>query len=434
MPLPDVALNDPHVAAHNDEREAINKLQDLTDPTFQANLSASIEGTAQPLVDDAIEAEVERADGAYVPNSTIGAEFVRTADANGRRAAQIGLANRGVDAFRILVCGTSIHEGEGTTNLAYRWQERMAATLRALYPTTGVTNYSPNNYYPVGYAIATGSTVGNPWVKTGSPTAQNAYGVGARAQLFDASGEGAILTISAKRIRLHWIRTASAASFRYKVVRSSDSSEIVGWTTVSTNTGTALLIGRTLIDSLDGTQHVVTVEWVSGSVYFAGAEVYRDEISTGIQIFDSGRSGSQAGTPGWSNLSRLTDVVNLLQPHLILVDYGINEQGNNVAPATFKTNLLAWIAAAKAGVTTPLSIGLVKGYGRRTAGTYPWSDYRAVYDEIVAADSSCFVIDMGTRMPPPADTTYDTWADTLPHANDRGHGLYAEGIRSVVTA
>ena len=41
MTLPDVALNDPHVAAHNDEREAINKLQDLSDPTFQANLLAS---------------------------------------------------------------------------------------------------------------------------------------------------------------------------------------------------------------------------------------------------------------------------------------------------------------------------------------------------------------------------------------------------------
>ena len=48
MTLPDVALNDPHVAAHNDEREAINKLQDLSDPTFQANLLASTAASIKP--------------------------------------------------------------------------------------------------------------------------------------------------------------------------------------------------------------------------------------------------------------------------------------------------------------------------------------------------------------------------------------------------
>src|SRR6478736_7962669 len=40
MTLPDVAQGDPHVAAHNDERELINALQTLTDETFVDGIDA----------------------------------------------------------------------------------------------------------------------------------------------------------------------------------------------------------------------------------------------------------------------------------------------------------------------------------------------------------------------------------------------------------
>ena len=42
MTLPEVALGDPHVSAHNNERSAINALQDLSDPVFTAGLTATI--------------------------------------------------------------------------------------------------------------------------------------------------------------------------------------------------------------------------------------------------------------------------------------------------------------------------------------------------------------------------------------------------------
>lgn len=43
MALPNVAQGDPHVAAHNNERQLLNKLQDLSDPEFAQGLSATIE-------------------------------------------------------------------------------------------------------------------------------------------------------------------------------------------------------------------------------------------------------------------------------------------------------------------------------------------------------------------------------------------------------
>lgn len=42
MALPDVAKGDPHIKAHNNERQLINKIQDLTDTDFARNLSVSI--------------------------------------------------------------------------------------------------------------------------------------------------------------------------------------------------------------------------------------------------------------------------------------------------------------------------------------------------------------------------------------------------------
>lgn len=42
MALPNVAQGDPHVAAHNNERQLLNKLQDLSDPDFAQGLSAAI--------------------------------------------------------------------------------------------------------------------------------------------------------------------------------------------------------------------------------------------------------------------------------------------------------------------------------------------------------------------------------------------------------
>lgn len=42
MSLPNVAKGDPHVQAHNEERQLISKLQDLSDPEFQSELSATI--------------------------------------------------------------------------------------------------------------------------------------------------------------------------------------------------------------------------------------------------------------------------------------------------------------------------------------------------------------------------------------------------------
>src|SRR6478736_2067564 len=42
MSLPNVAKGDPHVAAHNAERALINKIQDLSDPTFSTELTTLI--------------------------------------------------------------------------------------------------------------------------------------------------------------------------------------------------------------------------------------------------------------------------------------------------------------------------------------------------------------------------------------------------------
>lgn len=364
----------------------------------------------------------------YVQNTSLAAEQIRTADAAAMRPWFAALAGRHVAPARLMIgLGDSRQEGDGIAgSLTNRTMERLAARLRGLLPTDGNPVGPPVNFMPVKFVSPGCQALNTRWT-TNSPSTSNSFGQGARV-VFLGAGHVAQLTAVMTSCKLVWVRSATAASFRWRVDGGA-------WSTVDASGG--LADGRTTdIGPLSAGSHTIDVENVSGSVGLSGAFVYNGDETKGIQVYDFSKSGIRSGSTGYSsnNLLYLTQSVAAVNPHCVVLNLGTNDMGANVAPTDYKLNMEAIIAAVEAGCTLPPTIVLVAEATRTQGGfTYPWSAYVTAMRELVAAaPTRRTLLDLSVRMPPLADNTLGLYADSL-HEGNKGHSLKADYMASFLT-
>lgn len=159
-------------------------------------------------------------------------------------------------------------------------------------------------------------------------------------------------------------------------------------------------------------------------------------LTAGVQGVNAGVGGTTAAN--YLTTTTITDVASL-DPVMILHMVGSNDYASGVAPATYKSNLLAKIDALDAQIGVPHVHILVQPYQRTdvTNPTYPWSAYRDAMAELAAAaPSTRALIDLDpiyTTAGVPGADGYNLLDTDNVHQTDAGHTVMADLIVDALT-
>lgn len=325
-------------------------------------------------------------------------------------AAFANRASAGADVFFI---GDSITEGFYATDRSRRFIELLRNSLQRAYKPGG-QGFIPSRFTVAGFTEY--------WTRVGG-AASSTFGLGFRAWNMTAGTDSMQITVECDRVQLVYTRGPGVGGINIS---------IDGGAAVIVNTYNASAASGVLWDSgaLTPGQHTLRVTTnnaqAPNNVHNAiidGIMVYNGDYSSGVRVWEGGSAGLQTThfsvAPNyWAHIFANVD------PDLLIIGLGMNDYGNAVPVATFKTRLKNIIAQAK--VYTPgvdPSIMLFIQYARGDAGFTDagWQPYRAAMYE-VAAEDGCAVFD-----------AYDSLgvlgsgaADTL--GLSRGSGGAADGV------
>jgi lysophospholipase L1-like esterase len=304
------------------------------------------------------------------------------------RRWQVALANRATTPATIFTVSDSIFEGYAVASYLTRPIHIMHNRLRERFPIPGV----PGGYGFVPIRMLQDQTPDWPVVNTGG--AGISMGPGMRTLQTWKAGDKHVYTFSgATSIGIRYLQTGAGgytSTFRYQMDGGA-------WTTVDAKTGTLSDFTERLVAIADLNQHVLIVEWVSGYVHINGFMHYNADEIRGIRMIEGGRGGADAATfvADANTRAYLGQQFARSQPALVLIELGTNDRSTTTA-ATFKANLQAIIAIARANVTIPPSILLVKAWETVRPGAIdPWSAFVAAMDDIAALDIDISTWDMG---------------------------------------
>lgn len=344
-----------------------------------------------------------------------------------------GLANRQFGRANVVCIGDSITVGQGATAIDNRWVGRLRDLLRSRYPTPGFTGGAGRGYIN----IANTGEVSYTWpaATIGSPPSVATGPVGSGLQ-FNATGQSVAFSLVGDSADIMWEQVGFGGTFSYQV----DGGTV---TNISTN-GASTQDGKITHISLGSAgAHTLTLAWVSGSANVDGVVEYNGDFSTGIQVHDCGHYGWQ--TSSWTGAnSGVYSSIASLNPGLVIISLGVNDQFLGVAPSTYQANLQTIISDVKTGYAaafpgSPYPAFILNMYPPRqgqSGYTFPWSQYVNAAYTVSAADTSgpngtsvVSVMDftLGPRMPGADIDVYGLWqASDLVHPSNKGHQYMAD--------
>lgn len=342
------------------------------------------------------------------------------------------LANRHFGRCNVVCLGDSITEGQGATQLAYRWTDRLRFNLTNRFPTQGVSSSGR------GFLGANSSgEFSFTWPSTlaGSPAPGFTGGPKSQFVQLGGSGQSISYTLTGDAADIMWMQVPFGGSFSWSVDGG-------GATTVSTNGG-AILDGRiTHINLGSAGAHTLTLAWVSGQSNIEGVVEYNGDYAAGIQVHDAAHYGWQASswvTVTANGASGPAQAINSLSPDLIVIALGVNDQWSGVAPATFQSQLTTLISQLRVVGTAPYPSIVLCMYPPRqgqSGYTYPWVQYVNAAWALASADtggpgSTSLVTVMDFTLGPRADgadtNAYGLWQiGDLVHPSNKGHSVIAD--------
>lgn len=342
------------------------------------------------------------------------------------------LANRHFSRANVVMIGDSITEGEGATSFENSIPARLRKLLRSRFPIDGLTGIAGGQGWI--NAAATGATSFTwPATVANGPVYNDDWGPKRHTPELNAAAPADIITytgLQGTAVDIMWVRFAFGGNFRYRVDAGS-------WTTVAT-AGAQLDGLKTRVSLGASGTHTLEVEAnsVGFQAFVSGVIVYDGDESKGIQVHDCSHWG-------WTSTNWVSAVtanyswpaaIAALNPSLITIMMGANDQYLNTDPAVFQSNLVTLISGLRAatGAPSPFPPILLAMHGARGDGpfTYEWSEYVSAAHSIAATDALVGVFDMtlGPRMPAEADSpNYSLYSDDV-HLNNRGCSYIADRL------
>lgn len=334
------------------------------------------------------------------------------------------LANRQFARCNVICLGDSITEGQAASTFDNAWRSRLRDMLRSTFPTPGVAGGGR------GYLNLTGTgELSFVWPSTisGAPPGVSTGPKGSGLQ-FNQAGHQVVYNLTGDFADIMWEQVPLGGTFSWKVDAGAA-------TNVSTNGGSTV-DGKLTRIALGGGAHTLTLAWVSGTLNIDGVIEYNGDSAAGLQVHDCGHYGWQ--TSSWLGVSPW-NAIAALNPALVIITLGVNDQFLNVVPATYGANLASIISNIRGALSAPFPSFVLNMLPARTgqAGfTYPWQQYVNAAWNVAGADSSGIggaslvsVMDytQGNRMPGADIDIYTLWQPAdLVHPSNKGHQLLAD--------
>ncbi|WP_151484858.1 SGNH/GDSL hydrolase family protein [Streptomyces albicerus] len=343
------------------------------------------------------------------------------------------LANRHYARANIVCIGDSITEGHGTDSFARTWPARLQQLLRSRFPTDG----SPKGGRGFIGAISTGSTSFTwPATVTGGPANNDDWGPKRLIPMLDAAAPAdrvAYAALQGTAVDIMWVRDVAGGNFQWRVDGGA-------WTTVATGGAqqdgmlTRVTLGASGAHSLD-----IEANSAGFQAFVSGVIEYDGDENAGITVHDCGHFGWD--TSFWISVATTSttwpSAISALNPHLIVIMLGANDQFLNNDPAVFQSNLVSLISSLRGAALAPNPfppILLAMHAARGGSFTYPWSDYVGAAHNVAAADALVTVLDLtlGPRLPGQAESpNHGLYFDTA-HLSNKGCSYVADRIADFI--
>lgn len=169
------------------------------------------------------------------------------------------------------------------------------------------------------------------------------------------------------------------------------------------------------------------IERVSGSVQIVGWSCYRTNAET--IVYNAGRSGWTSGQyADNAQVQSPRNAIGAVGADLCLVQLGLNDRAQNVAPAVFRANLDAVVAAC-----VPADVALIVSFEPGGSATYPWSAYVAEILDCARAHGGLPVVDMARRFGDRAAVVAAGWNTDDYHPNAAGLAETARAVHQIIT-
>lgn len=357
------------------------------------------------------------------------------------------LAERASAPCNIVVLGDSTEEGTGAgtlyTDRAKAWPDRVAALLRAWYPTTGETADQAPNYT----AINTAGAVATGWTKGGTWAGSTQYGPNALPARSSSAGNTLTYTLPATTTGFEVFSLGGTSATGYTVTVDGGSASA---TQGSPGTGgTRDGVRSALFTVTPGSTHTVVITTVGNNNYIHGLCVYAGNETKGIRVFNAGKHGSRAnlfangGSYNWMPAAPAPTTlggnqsVAALDPDLLIIGWGINDYTAAFTAADHRAALENIVAGVRAALPTKQIPVLILGKWRpnvASGSTSTWADHQAARTAMAAADPLVIYVDLGQFMPDIGSTqatTLGLYADTQ-HAVAAGYQMAADAIVELI--
>lgn len=341
-----------------------------------------------------------------------------------------------------LQVGDSLTEGYSATTKDKRWASLAADAVTTRFPT--INGYTPRggNFLPCywwgqsqGNSVLTPPAVIIPG--QGTPGTDSSFGFGGRGANLGAN-QGYTWTENCSSFDVCYIQGTATGTLGVTVD---------GGTEITFSTTGSLTGGKRWNSSAQGGltltpgSHTIKVRQISGgNCYVTGLMLYLGNETTGVQVVESGHFGWKVSDWTTSNTYRLQEM-GTFQPHLVTIMLGANDYQNNVASATFKTQLQTLITQIRGVKTSQTSFVLIACHvrGDVTSPAEPWSNYVSAMKSISATDtggiggaSGVSFIDLSRRLPAPgsngAGDPLGIIASDRVHYSNFGSGMVANAV------
>ncbi|HWS34722.1 MAG TPA: GDSL-type esterase/lipase family protein [Actinoplanes sp.] len=327
----------------------------------------------------------------------------------------------------IAVLGSSTSEGVGVSAYGRGYPHLLADNLRTAFPVAGAAG--GDNY------VAAWGTRGIGWwpvIASGQRVKSGGWGL---KSLTQTAGQSATYTFHGTGVDVWYSAFPGGGTFTVTIDGT------VRAPAVGTGAAVTDRDARWTSPPLSPGAHTIVVTCRSGPVSLHGFATTDGDADRGIRLYNAGHGGRTSadfadGTESWA--PRLRTV----QPHLVILQLGVNDWRINVPAATMKTNVKTIIAAVRRNSDTSPSF-VIYGSPQVTASR-PDQDFglfRQAWQEIAAEDtggpgggSGVAFFDLAARQPSPAtDNSLHLYNSDRLHVTDRGAAFTADALATFLS-
>jgi hypothetical protein len=339
-------------------------------------------------------------------------------------------AESGTGVARVLFVGDSLLEGEGASTRDNRATAKFIAGART------------NSGLPVGGAgmiqhyqatqLADSASWRNPLTASSGIVANSWFSTqGQRGADYDSTGDWAEWTVTGTSVDFVGMHgTADGGSFQVSVDGAAP-------VTIDTGSGTFLVSVPTRVPLGAHGAHTIKATLTAGKGTADGLVVYDGDETTGITWWDCTHFGYTSPQFNSANIPDVRKAWASYSPHLVIDNLtGLNDWQNNVALATFQSNLTSRLSTYAAIPTVPTVVLLYtyKLASQTTATNSLGLTVQNYFDAATAAAASyanAQVLDLNAVYPNFASTA--GWlASDNGHPSDTGHQQIANALLSLV--